>query len=119
MNKKKQTEIIKQNLKVDFSHDEIHEFGNQLANITNEVKELTNAKKSAMSDFKAKIDGKTADAESLSTKIANGYEYRNVECEVRFNKPNTGRKQIVRKDTGEMVSEESMTAEELQLEMEI
>lgn len=110
--------IVKELLKVEFTDSEKQEFGGQLARITTEIKELKNAKKSVVSEFKSKIDNKEAECESISTKISNGYEYKNVECELHLNTPNGGVKQIIRKDTREVVKEVPMTVDELQVEID-
>jgi hypothetical protein len=113
------TVIVKEYLKVEFTHDEIHEMGSQLAQTTKTINELENDKKAVNADFKAKIEGQSAVSQSLSTKIQNGFEYRHVECEVRYNDPTTGMKTTVRKDSGEVLRKESMTTDEMQLELEL
>lgn len=114
----KPNRIIQKNLKVNFTPDEIKNFGGLLANTITAISELEGQKKSKMSEFKADIDKKKAESESLSNKISNGYEYTNIDCEVFLNMPNTGKKTIVRRDTNETVDVVDMTTEELQVEMD-
>lgn len=111
--------IIKELLRVEFSQDEIKDFGAALARASIEIQDLTNQKKAMSSEFKAKIDAKTAEIESISTKITTGHEYKMVECEEKHNDPNTGMKTIRRKDTGEIVAKKAMKIEEMQLELDV
>lgn len=111
--------IVKELLKVEFSHDEVHVFGDQLARTQLEIKDLKNQKKSTTSGFDAKINAKVTEAESLSNKIATGHEYRMIECEEKHNDPNVGMKTITRKDTRELVATKSMSAEEMQLKLDV
>ena len=41
--------------------------------------------------------------------MADGYEHREIECEVIFNQPTQGKKTIIRKDSNALVGIESMT----------
>lgn len=66
-----------------------------------------------------RIGSEIAEAEStvngLSNKVVDGYEYRNIDCEVRFDVPRRGMKTIVRLDTSEIVAEKRMSDEENQM----
>jgi len=106
-------------LKYIFSHDEIHEKGSELARLNSEAAKISDEKKSVTSSFKAQLDEKNAQIGVIGQHINNGYEHRYVECEIHYNDPNTGMKTIYRKDTGEVVKKETMTAEEMQLELEL
>lgn len=113
------TAKTKEFLKYQFTHDELHQKGSDLARINSELISIENEKKAVTAEFKAKQDGKQAEIEVISNHINNGYEHRYIECEVRFNDPNTGMKTIYRKDNGELVRKESMTEEEMQYELEL
>jgi len=119
MNTTIKTKTTHELLKYQFTHDELHQKGVDLARMNSEMLALDNEKKSVVADFKAKIEGKTAEVELTSNHINNGYEYRRIECEIRFNDPSTGWKTVVRKDNGEVVRKEQMTEEELQYELEL
>lgn len=106
-------------LKYSFTQDEILSKGSELARINSEAASIENEKKSITSQFKAKLDEKTAQIEVISNHINNGYEHRYVDCVIHHNDPNTGMKTVYRKDTGEVVKRESMSAEEMQLELEL
>jgi hypothetical protein len=101
-------------LKCLFTEEEISEKSKRLAQNCKERSEYEEAKKATVSDFKSKIDGLSAHISLLSNHINNGYEYRDVECEVRMNVPAVGSKTIIRKDTGEIVTIEAMRPEEMQ-----
>lgn len=74
-------------------------------------------KKSVTSEFSSKINSSRASITTLSHKINNGYEYREVECEVALNFPHGGDKTITRKDTGGIVRVEEMTKAEKEQEL--
>lgn len=101
-------------LKYQFTETELRDKATQLARECRQNEEMEDEKKSVVSDFKAKIDGLQAKISLLSGHINNGYEYRNIECEVSLNTPVTGKKTITRTDTGERVGIEDMDHDELQ-----
>ena len=55
----------------------------------------------------------------VSKKMKLGYEERQVSCRIEYNRPHNGKKTIIREDTGETVSIENMTGEELQEELDL
>lgn len=110
---KKTREFLRHN----FTEEEITQKGRKLAILSAEKISIENDKKAAMSNFKAKIDGKVAEIELLLNDINNGFGQVYVECEVRPHDPNTGMKSIYRLDTNELVRKESMSSDELQTEL--
>jgi hypothetical protein len=99
----------KRTLRYDFTASEIHDLSVQLANETKKVGSLTEEKKSVTSQWTAKINEAKAACNSLSFKVADGYEHREVECEVMLNTPKNGKKTIIRKDSNKRVGVEDMT----------
>jgi hypothetical protein len=99
----------KRTLRYDFTAVEIHDLSVQLANETKKVVSLTEEKKSVTSQWTAKINESKAACNNLSFKVADGYEHRDVECEVIFNQPANGKKTIIRKDSNTLVGVEAMT----------
>ena len=99
----------KRTLRYDFTAIEVHELSLALAGKTKEVSSLTEEKKSVVSQWTAKINEAKATCNSLSFKVADGYEHREVECEVIFNQPTNGKKTIIRKDSNTLVGIEAMT----------
>jgi hypothetical protein len=65
-----------------FSEEEKAQRAAQLARACKERNELEDSKKSVMSDFKAKIDSKTAEINLITTEYTNGYEFLTKSCEV-------------------------------------
>lgn len=101
-------------LRYDFSAVEVHDLSLKLANKTQEMASVEAEKKSITSQFKSQLDSIKADVSSLSNKVANGYEMRKVECEIKYHKPTQGEKTIIRTDTKEQIIEK-MTSEEWNL----
>lgn len=107
----------KEFLQYQFSHDEIHQKGLELARLSSEAEAIENERKSVASEFKAKLDSIGAQMHTLGNHINNGYEHRYIECTVKFHDPNTGIKSTYRNDTGELVSKQTMTGAEMQEEI--
>ena len=103
-------------LKYKFDESEIKAKAYELARETRELRSLNESKKEIMADFTSKIKSKEGGIDRNSEHIANGYEYRMVECEIQYNFPTTGIKLFTRKDTGE-IWEEPMTRSEMQEEL--
>lgn len=107
-----------QRLRYNFSKDEIFEKGKTMAHLSSELSDLEEEKKAVASDFKAKIEAKKASISLMGNHINNGYEYREVECEVTMNDPTPGMKTVVRKDTNEVVETIPMESYEMQFKIE-
>ena len=117
MNPKK-SKRHKEFLQYKFTHDEIHQKGQDLARIASEIEALKEEKKAAVASFNAKITAGEADVSTLGKHINNGYEYRYIDCTTVYHDPNTGMKTIRRDDTGEVVKKESMNENEMQGELD-
>lgn len=105
----------KRTLRYDFTAIEVHDLSVQLANETKKVVSLTEEKKSVVSQWTAKINEAKAACNSLSFKVADGYEHREVDCEVILNQPTNGKKTIIRKDSNTLVGVEAMTTHDWNL----
>lgn len=94
------------NLQYHFNEDEITELGKKLALKQVELKqdqaEFGNIKK----EWTAKINSNEVDIDRIATSINDGFEYRNVDCDVTMNDPYNGKKTIYRRDTHESWVEE-------------
>ena len=101
-------------LRYDFSAPEIHDLSMDLANKTQQFQTVSDEKKSVSSQFKSRLDSIQSDLNSLSNKVASGYEIREVECEIKYHKPEQGKKTIIRKDNNQKIVEK-MTSEEWNL----
>lgn len=104
-------------LRCNLTRDELLAAGKTQADKSIELLQVENDRKRVADDFKAKASALEAEVTSLASKIASGYEHRQVDCTVYLDDPETGRKRIVRNDTGEVVSVEPMTQAELQREL--
>lgn len=101
-------------LRYDFTASEVHDLSLKLANKTQDKSRVAEEKKSIVSQFKSQIDAIDAELNLISSKVANGYEMRKVECEIKYHLPEQGKKTVIRKDTGEKMVEK-MTSEEWNL----
>jgi hypothetical protein len=113
----RQTET-KRNLKYEFPDSEKLSMGKEMAELNRDINLLEDEKKAAMSSYKSRVDEKEARRTRLSNCIGDGFEFREIDCEIKYNNPKDGMKQVVRKDTQEVVEELSMTPEELQEELD-
>lgn len=105
-------------LKCILTQDERNTLGDDLAQQYIDIQQLEEQKKSATSNFKAKIDAATADASQKARVLKDGYEMRDVEVETRYD-ASIGLAIIVRKDTGEIIKQRPLTQEERQQELEL
>lgn len=107
---KKSTEY----LRYSFTDQELLDLSKQLARKLAEQERAQGELKEVTTQLKAVVTAKENEVSTLSHLVQNGYEYRNIECEVRFDHPDKGKKTMLRMDTGEIVSETKMTGEDLQ-----
>ncbi len=108
------TQKITRSLKHEFSASELKDLAEVMANKNVELTQKELERKKINSALKAEEDEVRATINSASNKYSNGYEYRDIDCVVKFHKPTTGMKTIIRKDTFEVVEEVKMTAQECQ-----
>ncbi|MBO9592766.1 MAG: hypothetical protein J7599_07630 [Niabella sp.] len=102
---------ITRSLKYEFTASEIHDLSLNLANEVQDMALVEAEKKSASAGYKGKIDNHKKSISDLSAKISTGCEYRDVECEVIYHKPENGKKTIIRGDNGKVIVEK-MTPED-------
>jgi hypothetical protein len=99
----------KRTLRYDFTAVEAFNLSKDLASKNKEIATLKKQKTSAVSQYTAKINEAEASCNDLSNKVADGYEHREVDCDVFFNQPDQGKKTIIRKDSNTLVGVEGMT----------
>ena len=85
-------------LKVEFTAVETHELATQLATKTRELSALEEEKASVTKQYGAKVAEAKAATNKLANLVNDGYEYREVECEVLYHFPEKGKKTYIRKD---------------------
>lgn len=105
---------VERHLKYTFNQDERNELASDLANAYYDRTELESQLASIKADFKGKIGSIEAQIEKQTRRIRDGYEMREIECEVQFHTPEEGKKRVVRIDTGEVVGIELMLPHERQ-----
>lgn len=107
-------QTIFKHLPVDFTQSELIELSQELAtaHITLGRKEL--AKKEVTANITAEISSLKSRIAELATKVHDKYELRDVECRRIFDY-DKGEVMEVRTDTGEILKERAMTAEETQV----
>ena len=89
----------KRTLKYVFTATEIHELAQQLGRSGSDLNSLKEEKASIASQYASRIKEKEATFNKLSLLISNGYDIREVECDIVYNQPEPGKKTIIRKDT--------------------
>ena len=104
---------VMQDLPCVLSRDEKAVKSDELVKRLDEKEVLEERKKSAADDFKRLITAKDCEVRKLAREISTGIEYREVECDEILS---FGRNQVdlIRKDTGEIVSSRTMRPEERQ-----
>lgn len=106
---------VRRSLKYDFTATEIHTLSMQLATSTKSRQALEEEKKSVVSQYKAKLDEVNATCNKLSNLVADGFEYRDINCRIEFHKPSQGRKTYIRLDTDKIALIEPMTSDDFNL----
>ena len=108
---------VEEYLRYEFSEDELKELAKSLAFNVQRHTQTQEEQKASASQFKEKLEGFNVAIGKLSRHINNGWEMRNVKCQVFYHLPVQGTKRIVRVDTGEVVREEAMSSREMQEEL--
>lgn len=103
------TDTIKRSLRYDFTAVEIHDLSLELAKKTKELSSLAEEKKTVTSQYSARLNEVKATTNKLSNQVADGWEYREIDCEVIYHKPQQGKKTIIRKDTDKIAMIETMS----------
>jgi hypothetical protein len=101
-------------LRVELTKEEVYEFGRELARKNNELGQIEVDLQSVKAQFKERQTRVESSINTLSRLVSNGYDHREVECLIVWNKPIAGQCTIVRTDTGEEVRTRIMTLLESQ-----
>ena len=111
-------EYIKRDLPVTLTETEILSKARELAKFQQDKVSFEEQGKSAAATYKDKIAGTQLSINMLSRDITNGYEHREVDCYWESNYA-TRTKNLFRTDTGESVKTETISASEMQKEMDL
>lgn len=106
---------VKRTLKHEFSAAEIHDLSLTLATKTKERQALEEEKKAVGSSYKARLDELNAACNKISNQVTDGFEMRETECRIEYNKPSQGRKTLIRIDTGKVALIEPMSNDDFNL----
>lgn len=101
-------------LKYEFDEEELRIFSRDLARESTKLTEAEEEKKAVVAQFAERCAVSKSTISRLARYINNGYEYRNIDCEVHMHTPSDGIKTIARIDNGQIVKQIAMTAGELQ-----
>lgn len=85
-------------LRYDYTPSEIYDIALKLAEESSALAKTESEKKAATAQFGARIKKHQGVIAEHSVSITNGYEYRDVDVEIHYNKPNNGKKTIIRTD---------------------
>lgn len=102
-------------VRYDFTEEEKKEIAAELARKVTDLAQAENERKAVASDLKSKIDGLTAQVAQAANRINNGYEYRNLKCEVDYV---YREKKVLYWFDGKIVKERFMTNDEFQMKLE-
>lgn len=100
------SETVIKSLRYDFTASEVHDLSVEMANKYKSLGELAEQKKKADADFNAKANVIRTELRTLSAQVSDGFEYREIECEVEYHKPSQGQMSLTRKDTGELITQQ-------------
>ena len=98
---------------VKLTQEEIIECAKFLAKTTNELRDCEARKMEVTSQFAADLKKLKATTDSMSIKISNGYEFREVECAWTFDYAKDT-KTLTRLDTAEIVRTTQLSIEDRQ-----
>jgi hypothetical protein len=103
----------KRYLKYEFSEEERNKMAREVTDTLNKIDGLEYSLKTATAQIKSDIAREEANCKGLGEKVRNGYEFRNIECEINKDfdlKIVT----VYRTDTNEIVEERKMSPDECQ-----
>ena len=98
-------ELITKQFQYDFSEAEAHKLAVELADGIKKLKAINAEKKEVVKKYTRDAEEVKQECDELSVKVSDGYEMRDISCWVEYNKPSTGKKEITRIDTGEIIEE--------------
>lgn len=108
------TKTITRNLKCELTEGELLAYGKEMAEEEKKVEEAEEEKATVTKALGERIKYHSQMARNKAKLINNGYEYREVACDQTFDYPR-GLVTITRKDTGDVIEERAMTADERQV----
>jgi hypothetical protein len=101
-------------LRYDYTQEEMNDLSKHLAENTKKLVSVKEEKGSVVAQYTARVKEVESKNNVLSNQISDGWEHRDVVCEVKYHQPVEGKKTITRVDTFESW-EEKMEAWEFNL----
>ena len=101
-------------LRYEFSDRELLAIARNSAASQSRRLELDNRKAEVMKDLAGQIAAQDSLLQKYAELLNQGYENRPIECGIFYDRPRVGECEVVRLDTGEVVSERRMEPEERQ-----
>ena len=101
-------------LRYDFTPTEFMEHARILGRLNQELARSEERKKSVTAELAADVKRHQDEVSNQSQLVSNGYEYRDIKCEIQYHVPEKGKKTIIRIDTGEIVRVAFMTGQDMQ-----
>lgn len=111
-------EIIKEYLKCMLTEAQLKEQAEKMADNLSQIAQYEADLKSIKRQIEADIAKCQSELTSAHEKYRSGFQMANIDCEVRKNFQ-TNTVTVIRLDTGEMIRERALTAEERQLMLEL
>jgi hypothetical protein len=104
-------------LRHEFTKEERLEMGDSLAQAHNRMAAVEDEEAVMKAQIKDKKAGLEQIIGRLARNLGNGFEMRNVDCELVYDSPNVGEVTFRRKDNGEFVKARPMTETERQMDL--
>lgn len=111
-------EKFQKELRIQLSAEEFGQRAERAAHLIGEIEQKEDDRKAANTAAKSRIEELQAELKRVSGEVRDKAKYGIVDCERRFIF-RTGRVQEVRKDTGAVLDEWAMTADERQMELDL
>ena len=111
-----ETKTVTRSAKVPFTDMEKLEMAGKIGRETQLLAEARERKKEVTSQLTADVEAHRTEVDRIGTMLANGYEYRPVEC-AETRDFTAARIRVTRMDTGEILEDRPMTAAERQREL--
>lgn len=105
-------------LKYEFSDEEKNELAKEMAEANEREQGLEREKTEVVAELKGRIEAAKAERLKCAGLYRTGYEYRNIECDVRYDYDKCT-VEYWRTDTGELAKTRKMTPEEKQPELNV
>lgn len=105
---------IRESLKCILTQKELAEGGQSAGLLQQKLSAEQETLKEVTTQIKARIAACEAELKAMGNRLANGYEFRQIECKVYFHDPEKGHKRVVRTDDWQTIRIEKMDAREMQ-----